>query len=122
MLYFAYGHNTNDEEMRKRVPDAVKVGKGWLRGYQMVLYKYASIKPAEGFMPGVVWDVTPDEMQVLDEYEEVPKMYRRRSVMIEVDGKRKKAEVYVMRKHTEGPPSKQYLLWLQKGYTDNGLF
>jgi len=121
MWYFAYGHNTNDSEMRKRLPNAKKVGKGWLQGYQLVLYKYATIELSDGGTPGVVWDLSPAELRVLDKYEEVPVVYLRRNVMVDVDGVQKKAVTYVMKTPLMGPPSKKYIQWLKVGYTKNRL-
>jgi len=121
MWYFAYGHNTNDAEMRKRLPDAVKVGRGVLRGYRLVMHKYASIEPCEGSMMGVVWDLTPNELKELDFYEEVPFVYKRKKVKIEVDGEEKTAVVYIMTTPLKGVPSKQYMKWLREGYRKNKL-
>ena len=121
MWYFAYGHNTNDLEMHKRLPNAKKIGKGLLHGYHLVLYKYANIEPSNGYMTGVVWDLTLDELKILDMYEEVPHVYRRKKVNIEVDGVKQSGVVYVMAKPISGTPSKQYLQWMRTGYKKNKL-
>jgi gamma-glutamylcyclotransferase (GGCT)/AIG2-like uncharacterized protein YtfP len=121
MLYFAYGHNTNDKEMWKRLPHALKVGKGWLDGYDLILYKYANAERGHG-MAGVVWELTEDEMAQLDKYEEVPDVYLRKTVTIELDGKRRRAQIYVMARPIYGVPSKQYMKWLEKGYVQNKLW
>lgn len=121
MWYFAYGHNTNDKEMRKRLPGAVKVGRGVLRGNRLVLHKYASIEPCEGSMLGVVWDLTPGQLRELDFYEEVPFVYKRKKVNVEVDGVEKMGVVYIMKTPLKGPPSNQYMKWLREGYKKNNL-
>jgi gamma-glutamylcyclotransferase (GGCT)/AIG2-like uncharacterized protein YtfP len=121
MWYFAYGHNTNDTEMRKRIPNAKKIGKGLLQGYHLVLYKYANIEPSNSHMTGVVWDLTPSELKILDMHEEVPHVYRRKKVNIEVDGIMKTGVVYIMTEPIPGVPSKQYLQWMRTGYKENKL-
>ena len=121
MWYFAYGHNTNDTEMRKRIPNAKKIGKGLLQGYRLVLYKYANIEPSNGYLNGVVWDLTPKELKILDMHEEVPHVYHRKKVNIEVDGTIKTGVVYIMTAPIPGVPSKQYLQWMRTGYKKNKL-
>lgn len=77
MLYFAYGHNADDDEMHKRLPNALKIGKGVVRNYVFKLYRFANIEKGSGQVEGVVWKLSPAEMRVLDGFENVPVDYRR---------------------------------------------
>lgn len=69
-LYFAYGSNLNPERMRRRIPDARPAGRATLRGWRLVERLYADIEKARGGrVGGVLYLVTPTELQRLDAYE-----------------------------------------------------
>ena len=58
-LYFAYGMNTNQEEMAYRCPSAVPMGRAILPGYRLEFKSFATIvsDPKET-VEGVLWTIT----------------------------------------------------------------
>ena len=64
-IYIAYGSNMSEVQMARRCPDAVLLGTGRIRGYEL-LFKgsltgcYATIeKKADAFVPVVFWRISP---------------------------------------------------------------
>jgi len=54
-------------------------------------------------------------------YEEVPHVYTRKTVYIQVHGRKRRAVVYVMTVPLPGRPTRQYVQWLRKGYETNKI-
>lgn len=82
-LYIAYGSNMSMEQMRRRCPDAVLVGKGMLPEYHL-LFKgsltgsYATIEQGVGTpagVPVVLWRISHHDEDALDRYEGYPRFY-----------------------------------------------
>ena len=121
MFYFAYGHNTNDGEMHKRLPNALKIGTGTVKNYAFKVYRFANIEKGKGIVEGVLWKLTPDEMRILDTYENVPMDYRRRKVQVKMGEVMHTATAYVMRVPMKGKTSKKYVNWLKRGYRQNKI-
>jgi len=76
-LYFAYGSNMPIARMTERIPNARPVKVARLRGFKMVFNKVsidgsakANLVPSDGvFTWGVLYQLHPDDFQVLDRYE-----------------------------------------------------
>jgi hypothetical protein len=126
--YFAYGMNTNVNEMTQRCPKAINLGKCTLKDYELKFRHHADIDYKHGSeMEGVLWDITPDCERALDNLEGYPYYYDKIQVIVDPTILVNKnshivAMAYVMTsKGEEQPPSVHYEQCLIDGYTRNGL-
>lgn len=121
-LYFAYGMNTNPEEMAYRCPTAVALGRAILPGYRFAFNSFATIIPdPNGQVEGVLWTITDHDEASLDILEGYPTFYRKKNVKVE-QGVDHIAMTYIMNgdRETRGP-SKGYYSMVSEGYEHFGL-
>lgn len=118
MLYFAYGMNTNVQEMARRCPGAVSLGHATL-----VDHKFRFAGPADVQVnrlcqvEGVLWDITDNCLAALDMLEGYPFYYDRKWATVELDGEKCQALVYFMQPgHKNHPPSSGYFATVLEGY------
>ena len=79
MLYLAYGSNLSISQMTYRCPDAVLVGRGFLKDWKLVFHYHADIERAKGeAVPFVVWNISKEDEKRLDRYEGVKGGYYRK--------------------------------------------
>ena len=139
--YFAYGSNLSVSQMIQRCPDSRFVGIGTLHGYKWIICKrgYANIvKQEDSKHPGnVVWglvfNVSEDDVALLDKYESVPEAYIKEALEVDywpangsggVIDTQKKAEklvnlVYVdINSRTEGDIKSEYVYRMSNGLSD----
>ena len=123
MKYFAYGMNTNLDEMAARCPGAVCLGPAWINDYALVFRHFADIEPASGgWCDGVLWEITDDNLQALDRLEGYPYHYTRFSVVVHTDRGSDTALVYQMTDQSyEQPPSGHYYRMVAEGYVQNSV-
>ena len=127
MYYFAYGSNLDVSQMKERCPDARPVGTALLRDHALAFGGHspnwegapATVVPEEdSHVPGLVYELSYDEIRILDYYEGHPVRYeRRRRPVIHEDGEVRKAQIYV--KEVDGPfshPPPSYLSVLKEAY------
>lgn len=126
--YFAYGMNTNIDEMTQRCPRAINLGKCTLSNYELKFRHHADIDFKSGSkMEGVLWDITFDCEQALDRLEGYPYYYDKIEVVVNPTTTINNmshivAMAYVMTsKGQEEAPSTGYEDCLIAGYTANGL-
>ena len=132
--YFAYGSNMNIEQMRERCPSARPVAKATLIGYRFDFSRksdrwnggVAGILPAStGAVEGVVYEVSAEDLSVLDGYEGVGNgRYRREAMTVQLqDGTRVAAWTYFANQEPGGPfpPSKEYLDTIISGAREHNL-
>lgn len=126
--YFAYGMNTNIDEMTQRCPKAINLGRCTLRGFELKFRHHADIDQVDDSeMEGVLWDITEDCEQALDRLEGYPFYYNKVEVVVIPDKAinnmtRIVAMAYIMNtKGQEEAPSTGYEDCLIEGYTANGL-
>lgn len=120
-LYFAYGMNTNVEQMAHRCPAAISLGAAELPDYELVFRGCADIQPTLGScMEGVLWNITDECLAALDVLEGYPNMYDRYEVEVFHDNEYKTALVYKMNASDIFPPSAGYLRMLFEGYSVHG--
>jgi len=75
-LYFAYGSNMNNNQMRWRCPKATNLGPACLPGWTLCERLHADIdEDPEDAVHGVLWEITPECLAALDLYEGVPTYY-----------------------------------------------
>ena len=121
-LYFAYGMNTNRDEMSYRCPTAVPMGKAILPGYRFEFKSFATIVPdADSQVEGVLWTITDADEAALDMLEGYPEFYDKRQVTAQ-QGIDYIAMTYIMnpREHGHGP-SEGYYSMVSEGYQAFGL-
>ena len=132
--YFAYGSNLSLEQMAFRCPDAVPIGTGKIKGYELLFRgsktgSYLTIEPKKGsYVPVLVWEITETDKRMLDRYEGYPIFYLTKDFEIEVtplDGTEpflQKGFVYVMDiTHPLGRPSDRYYEVCRQGYERFGF-
>jgi hypothetical protein len=126
--YFAYGMNTNIDEMSMRCPGAINLGRCTLQGFELKFRLHADIDQVEGSeMEGVLWDITEDCERALDRLEGYPYYYDKIEVVVDpVTPVNKNSHVVAMAytmtsKGPEQLPSTSYEDCLVEGYTANGL-
>lgn len=122
-LYFAYGMNTNKEEMAYRCPNARAIGKAILPGYRLEFKSFATIVPSpKEQVEGVLWTVTDTDESALDMLEGYPEFYDKKTVSVEHDNQSYIAMTYIMSPREQGhAPSDGYYSMVSEGYQSFGL-
>ena len=122
-LYFAYGMNTNKEEMAYRCPSAVPMGKAILPGYRLELKSFATRVPSpKESVEGVLWTITEADESALDVLEGYPEFYDKKTVSIEHNNQSYIAMTYIMGPREQGyAPSDGYYSMVSEGYQTFGL-
>ena len=122
-LYFAYGMNTNQDEMAYRCPSAVPMGRALLPGYRLEFKSFATIvsDPKET-VEGVLWTITESDESALDMLEGYPEFYDKKTVLVEHDNQSYIAMTYIMGPREQGhAPSDGYYSMVSAGYQSFGL-
>jgi len=122
-LYFAYGMNTNLEEMAYRCPGAVALGKAILLGYRLEFKSFATIVPSpNSSVEGVLWTITDGDESALDVLEGYPEFYDKKTVSVEHRDRSYIAMTYIMEPREQGQaPSDGYYNMVSEGYQSFGL-
>jgi gamma-glutamylcyclotransferase (GGCT)/AIG2-like uncharacterized protein YtfP len=122
-LYFAYGMNTNTEEMAYRCPRARALGKAVLPGYRLEFKSFATIVPSpKEQVEGVLWTITTTDESALDMLEGYPEFYDKKTVSVEHDSQSYIAMTYIMGPREQGyAPSDGYYSMVSQGYQSFGL-
>ena len=124
MLYFAFGSNLYQKQMKKRCKDSKYIGCHKLKGYKLVfthLYFGGGVADVEkkknSTVLGAIYKITKKDEKKLDVYEDFPKVYIKK--YFKLYGR--KVMFYYMPKKTKTiPPSKRYLNLIIQGYKDCG--
>ena len=122
-LYFAYGMNTNPEQMHLRCPESQALGLATLPDHQLEFRTHATIAHTPGqVMQGVLWEITPSDEAALDRLEGYPVYYGKKTVMVEHQGQHFRAMVYVMDSAMLlAPPNNYYYQTVAEGYDKFGI-
>lgn len=127
IAYFAYGRNTQTEEMRKLCPNAEFMGTATLDDFHMYFEEYANIRMSHGSnVVGVLWEIDSKHMDKLDGDEALHKDYNRFPIEVLVGNKRIACTTYIMDPHFEEKeihhkPTKEYLNQVVQGYMEHKL-
>lgn len=123
IYYFAYGMNTNREQMARRCPAAQVIGPAVLPGYRFRFATHADIVPDEdSAVEGVLWYITEECLRSLDALEGYPHYYDCREVLVKCDGEDYFAEVYYMNPgNPDSPPGQSYYDMVMEGYRQHGV-
>lgn len=135
-LVFAYGSNLDDEQMLRRCPSAVDLGRARLRGHRLLFSGFsrgwggavATVAPSPKHrVEGALYRVTLADLERLDGHEGTPWCYERLRLSVRLrgsDGRADRdviAEVYVKADPTPGCPSRTYLEAIARGYHRLGI-
>lgn len=125
-LYIAYGSNLNLIQMTTRCPSATIYSVGQLNNRELIFRgspknSHATIRRCKGKrVPVLVWDIKSSNEKSLDRYEGYPIYYFKKNITVDMEGKKKKAMVYLMDENQRpGIPSSQYVQTIRQGYIDN---
>lgn len=131
-LYFAYGSNMDEGQMRARVPGAVFVSTAVLPGHEFLFSGWshtwggsvANVRPKKGkSVFGIVYALPPDGIERLDRFEGYPVSYQRKraKVTLSKNGRKVRAVLYYKRRaKAEGPPSPAYVAQLTRALRRHG--
>ncbi|BBZ30259.1 replication protein [Mycolicibacterium madagascariense] len=122
--YFAYGSNLNVTQMARRCPDARDPRPATLADHDWLINErgVATIEPLDGAeVHGVLWQVSDDDLVVLDSAEGVPVRYRRDRLTVQTAAGPQEAWVYVDHRVEPGPPREGYLERIIDGARHHGL-
>ena len=119
-LYFAYGSNMDEAQMRARVPGAKKLGVGYLKDHEFIFSGFsqtwngsvANVRKKKGSIVwGVVYDLPPGGLAKLDRYEGFPHSYQRKSkdVMLRSGGSVTAVLYYKRQVSADAPPNPLYV-------------
>jgi len=122
-LYFAYGMNTNLDEMAYRCPNAVALGRAILSGYRFEFKSFATIVPSpKDSVEGVLWTITEADELALDMLEGYPKFYDKKTVSVDHKDQSYIAMTYIMSPREQSyPPTDGYYSMVSEGYQQFGL-
>jgi gamma-glutamylcyclotransferase len=117
-LYFAYGMNTNQDEMAYRCPGAHSLGHARLIDHAFRFAVHADVVPCEGsYVDGVLWSITDQDLDHLDQLEGYPTYYGRDRVRVSQGSRIVLAICYSMQPgRSDSPPSTSYMNMVQAGY------
>jgi gamma-glutamylcyclotransferase len=133
VLYFAYGSNLDEAQMRERCPAAQRVARATLRGHVLTFggfsHKWngavASVRRARGAeVAGLLYAIDPDTLQLLDRFEGYPFAYERVvRYVVDEHGRRRRAQVYLQPEDGFEPwsPRPEYLAVLVRAYRRLGF-
>ena len=124
MLYFAFGSNLNQKQMKRRCRDSKYIGCYSLKNYKLVFRNYylgggvADIqKDKNSTVLGAIYKISKKDEKELDVYEDYPRTYIKKYFKL----LGKKVMFYYMPKKTmHVPPSKRYINIIIQGYKDCG--
>ena len=122
--YFAYGANTNNDNMEHRCPLAINHCKLILPDFRLVFRGVADIEPHAGSsVQGVLWEITEDCEMSLDIFEGYPHLYRKESFTCKnkLVGNVFEVMYYKMNSNDLGKPTAGYYSTIYQGYRDNKL-
>lgn len=123
MKMFAYGMNTNLDQMAGRCPGAVSLGTAWIDNYEFVFRAHADIARSPGSICyGVLWDINSTHLKSLDALEGYPYYYTRFHVRVNIGDHSVYALTYQMTDQSYlQEPGAGYLEMVTKGYRQNGV-
>jgi gamma-glutamylcyclotransferase (GGCT)/AIG2-like uncharacterized protein YtfP len=94
-----------------------------LQDYELEFAYHCNVVPAPGQrVPGLLWTITDQDLEVLDWTEGYPSYYDRMNVPVQINGLALDAVIYFMSGKTQPcPPGRGYLDLVRTGYTQNKI-
>lgn len=120
-LMFAYGMNTNQDEMAYRCPGAHSLGHARLIDHAFRFATHADVVPCAGsYVDGVLWSITEQDLDHLDQLEGYPTYYGRSQVRVSQGSRIFLAVCYSMQPgRSDSPPSNSYMNMVLEGYAQH---
>jgi gamma-glutamylcyclotransferase (GGCT)/AIG2-like uncharacterized protein YtfP len=121
VLYFAYGMNTNVNQMQSRCPGAARLGHARLIDHVFRFAQHADVIKHRGcFVDGVLWEINNTHLKSLDILEGYPYYYNRRELRVAYQDRIVNAVCYYMQPgHLDRQPSSSYFDLVVEGYQQN---
>jgi hypothetical protein len=128
MIYFAYGSNLDEDQMRTRCPGASRGRFAVLRGYALAFTGRSRtwggavatvVRAPDHSVRGLLWSLSIEDLALLDGFEGHPRVYQRvERVVIADDGARRRVHLYLVPKTrlSLGAPSTEYLELIRRAY------
>jgi gamma-glutamylcyclotransferase (GGCT)/AIG2-like uncharacterized protein YtfP len=124
-LYFAYGSNMLQDQMKERCPNHRYFGHGILKGFRWIITErgYANIIRSEADeVHGVVYRINEEDEASLDMAEGVHKgSYWKENHRVEVEKINYPCLVYIDPIEAEGSPKEEYVGRINRGVSDANL-
>ena len=122
-LYFAYGMNTNQDEMAYRCPGAHSLGHARLIDHAFRFATHADVVPCKGsYVDGVLWSITDQDLDHLDQLEGYPTYYGRDRVRVSQGSRIVLALCYSMQPgRSDSAPSDSYMNMVLEGYEQHNV-
>lgn len=119
IYYFAYGMNSDPQQMRLRTGVPRAIGSASIQNHAFRFSTHADVYPKVGSETvGVLWSLNEQQLAQLDDREGYPYYYNRKIVDVESGGKIYQAWMYYMvGEVVPYPPSDEYYAMLDRGYT-----
>ena len=122
MLYFAYGSNLHNFQIKRRCKDSIFLKKIILKNFKLTFrskHKAADIEPKKkSNVQGALFEISKSDEKKLDVYEDYPILYKK--YYFTYYGK--KVMTYTMAKKTAFTfPTERYLNIIKCGYKDCDL-
>lgn len=131
-LYFAYGSNLDESQLRSRCPSSTFAGLATLPGHALAFVGHshgwdgavATVIPrAHARVEGVLYEIDAADLLALDGFEGHPRSYTRAQLAVSVTGaEHRRAQVYAQPVgRALGRPSSEYLEVLRLAYLRHGF-
>jgi gamma-glutamylcyclotransferase (GGCT)/AIG2-like uncharacterized protein YtfP len=124
-LYFAYGSNMLQDQMKERCPNHRYFGHGILKGFRWIITErgYANIIKSEADeVRGVVYRINEEDEASLDKAEGVHNgSYWKETHRVEVEKTIYPCLVYIDPIEAEGSPKEEYIGRINRGVSDAEL-
>ena len=122
-VYFAYGANMNRNHMALWCPNSTPLEPATLADHRLIFRFWCDIMETRGQrVVGALYRLGPGDLHWLDQYEDCPRLFEHKPVMVQTqDGRKVAALAYQMKAgHPFAPPDKEYLAVVRQGYLDWG--
>ena len=124
-LYFAYGSNLNQAQMKQRCPNSKALflaRANYMRFIINELGVATIVRDFTGTVFGVLWEITSEDEKYLDHYEGVKYgLYEKRFIeVMSSSGSSFEALVYIATNNKSGRPRENYLSKIVTGINDFG--
>lgn len=118
-LYFTYGSNLDPRQMHQQCPGATVAGPARLAGYRLAFSRYSRdwrggvadiVSDPSAEVWGLLYTLTPEDLETLDRYADCPRTYHRRFVEVDTPaGAKQEVWTYLVpEKLSFVPPAARY--------------
>ena len=122
-LYFAYGMNTNHDEMSTRCPDSIFLGTAKMFNHKLTFQGVADYTEAKGYtLHGALWLISSSDERALDRLEGYPHLYTKHIKKVQFCNRDIDVMIYQMvDRDNFSKPNLYYENCLRKGYRQSGM-